>query len=133
LKNTKKNTQVNKYILTGGMLMKKTSLKSVLFTLFLLIVGALPALAGEGGESGKALILGLSAIGAGLAIGPAAGGAGAGQGQAVRGACEGMARNPQMAGKLTTTMFIGLAIIEALAIYGLVIALILLYANPLAG
>ncbi|GAB6075849.1 ATP synthase F0 subunit C [Desulfurobacterium crinifex] len=113
--------------------MKKTSLKSVLFTLFLLVVGALPALAGEGGESGKALILGLSAIGAGLAIGPAAGGAGAGQGQAVRGACEGMARNPQMAGKLTTTMFIGLAIIEALAIYGLVIALILLYANPLVG
>jgi len=122
-----------KYILTGGMLMKKISLKSVLFTLFLLIAGVLPALAGEGGESGKALILGLSAIGAGLAIGPAAGGAGAGQGQAVRGACEGMARNPQIAGKLTTTMFIGLAIIEALAIYGLVIALILLYANPLAG
>ncbi|RUM90473.1 F-type H+-transporting ATPase subunit c [Balnearium lithotrophicum] len=114
--------------------MKKSYLKSILFTLFLMVVGALPALAGEGGaESGKALILGLSAIGAGLAIGPAAGGAGAGQGQAVRGACEGMARNPQMAGKLTTTMFIGLAIIEALAIYGLVIALILLYANPLAG
>jgi F-type H+-transporting ATPase subunit c len=128
----KKNMQA-KYILTGGMLMKKISLKSVLFTLFLLIAGVLPALAGEGGESGKALILGLSAIGAGLAIGPAAGGAGAGQGQAVRGACEGMARNPQIAGKLTTTMFIGLAIIEALAIYGLVIALILLYANPLAG
>ena len=112
--------------------MKKGSLKTLLFTLFLMIVGALPALAGEGGSgiSDKALILGLSAIGAGLAIGPAAGGAGAGQGQALRGACEGMARNPQMAGKLTTTMFIGLAIIEALAIYGLVIALILLYANP---
>lgn len=114
--------------------MKKSYLKSILFTLFLTVVGALPAFAGEGGAvaSGKSLILALSAIGAGLAIGLAAGGAGAGQGQAVRGACEGMARNPQMAGKLTTTLFIGLAIIEALAIYGLVIALILLYANPLA-
>ncbi|TCK03956.1 ATP synthase F0 subunit C [Phorcysia thermohydrogeniphila] len=115
--------------------MKRISLKSVLFTLFLLAVGAFPAFASEGAKdpNAVALLLGLSAIGAGLAIGPAAGGAGAGQGQAVRGACEGMARNPQMAGKLTTTMFIGLAIIEALAIYGLVIALILLYANPFAG
>jgi len=112
--------------------MKKSYLKQLLYTLFLVAVGALPALAGEGAESGKTFILGLSAISAGLAIGTAALGAGIGQGQAVRGACEGMARNPQMAGKLTTTMLIGLAIIEALAIYALVIALILLFANPLA-
>ncbi len=41
------------------------------------------------------------------------------------------ARNPELAGKLTVTMFIGLALIEALTIYALVVALIALYANPL--
>ncbi len=105
-------------------------MKKLLYAIFLLVVGAMPAFAGEGAANGS-LVAALSALGAGLAIGLAAAGAGAGQGQAVRGTQEAMARNPQMAGKLTTTMFIGLAIIEALAIYGLVIALILLYANPL--
>jgi F-type H+-transporting ATPase subunit c len=41
-----------------------------------------------------------------------------------------MARNPGMAGKLMTTMLLGLAMMESLAIYALVIALILLFANP---
>jgi len=65
-------------------------------------------------------------LGAGLAIGLGTLGPGMAQGNAVRGACEGMARNPGMAGKLTTTMLIGLAIIEALAIYALVIAFMIL-------
>ncbi len=106
-------------------------MKKILYTLFLLLAGAVPALAGEGGAASGSMVAALSALGAGLAIGLAAAGAGAGQGQAVRGTQEAMARNPGMAGKLTTTMFIGLAIIEALAIYGLVISLILLFANPL--
>lgn len=105
-------------------------MKKILYTLLFLAM-AVPALAGEGGAAGGSMVAALSALGAGLAIGLAAAGAGAGQGQAVRGTQEAMARNPQMAGKLTTTMFIGLAIIEALAIYGLVISLILLFANPL--
>ena len=52
------------------------------------------------------------------------------QGKAVVAACEGMARNPGVAGKLMTTMILGLAMMEALAIYSLVVALILLLANP---
>ena len=108
-------------------------MKKILYSLVLLLVGVVPAFAGqEGAAAASELVKALSALGAGLAIGLAAAGAGAGQGQAVRGTQEAMARNPQMAGKLTTTMFIGLAITEALAIYGLVIALILLFANPLA-
>ncbi|MCK4728611.1 MAG: ATP synthase F0 subunit C, partial [Desulfobacterales bacterium] len=43
---------------------------------------------------------------------------------------EGIARNPEASGKVTVTMLIGLALIEALAIYTLVIALILIYAHP---
>ncbi len=53
-----------------------------------------------------------------------------GQSKAVVAACEGMARNPGVAGKLMTTMILGLAMMESLAIYVLVVALILLLANP---
>lgn len=68
---------------------------------------------------------------AGFGMAFAAFGAAFGQGNAVRGAVEGIARNPGASGKILTTMLVGLAMIESLAIYMLVIALILLYANPL--
>ncbi len=66
-------------------------------------------------------------IGAGLAIGVAALGTGIGQGNAIKGAVEGISRNPSAAGKISSTMIIGLALIESLAIYALVVALILLF------
>ena len=49
---------------------------------------------------------------------------------AIKGALEGVARNPGASGKILTTMLIGLAMIESLAIYVFVIAMILLFANP---
>ena len=67
------------------------------------------------------------AIGAGLAIGLSAIGGGLGQGKAVAAALEGIARNPGAAGKIVTPMIIGLAMIESLVIYGLVVALILVF------
>ncbi len=70
-------------------------------------------------------------LGAGLGVGAAASGCGVGMGHATRGACEGMARNPELSGKLTVTMILGIALIESLTIYALVVALILLYANPM--
>ncbi len=70
-------------------------------------------------------------LAAGLGVGLAAFGCGIGMGMAARGACEGMARNPEMAGRLTVTMILGLAFMESLTIYALVIALILLFANPI--
>jgi F-type H+-transporting ATPase subunit c len=54
-------------------------------------------------------------------------------GTAVKSAVEGIARNPESSGKVTVTMLIGLALIEALCIYTLVIALILIFAHPQAG
>jgi F-type H+-transporting ATPase subunit c len=45
-------------------------------------------------------------------------------------AVEGIARNPEASGKIMTTMIVGLALIESLAIYTLVVVLILLYAKP---
>ncbi len=64
-------------------------------------------------------------IGAGLAIGIAAAGGGVGQGRASAAALEGIARNPNASGKIFTPMILGLALIESLVIYALVIAIML--------
>ena len=69
---------------------------------------------------------GLIAIGAGLAIGLSALGPGIGQGRAVAAALEAMARQPAQSGALRTTMILGLAFMESLTIYGLLIAFMLL-------
>jgi F-type H+-transporting ATPase subunit c len=71
-----------------------------------------------------------SALAAGFGIAIAAFGTGLGQGMAVKSSVEGVARNPEASGKITVTMMIGLAMIESLCIYALVICLILIYANP---
>ena len=79
-----------------------------------------------GGTSPKGMI----AIGCGLAMGLAALGTGIGQGIAAGGAVEGISRNPGASGKIMTTMIIGLAMIESLAIYALVVCIILLFVKP---
>jgi F-type H+-transporting ATPase subunit c len=55
------------------------------------------------------------------------------QGQAVVTALQAIARQPDASDRISRTLFIGLAMIESLAIYALVIALILLFANPFQG
>ncbi|MCI5219831.1 MAG: ATP synthase F0 subunit C [Candidatus Electrothrix sp. LOE2] len=77
--------------------------------------------------------LALVCFAAATSIGLAGLGAGIGMGQGVGSACAGIARNPEAKGPITTTMILGMALIESIAIYGLVIAFILLYANPLLG
>lgn len=65
-------------------------------------------------------------IGAGLAmIGTI--GAGAGIGIVVNGALQGLARNPDVSGSLLTNMILGIAFAEAVAIYCLVVALLILF------
>lgn len=66
----------------------------------------------------------VTAAGFGIAI--AAFGCGIGQGIGLKAAVEGIARNPEASGKITTTMLIGLAMIESLCIYALVISLMIL-------
>lgn len=82
------------------------------------------AFASEGGEASSKWAVYLAA---GLGMGIAALGTGLGQGRAVAGAVEGISRNPSAANKISTAMIIGLALIESLAIYALVVALILLF------
>ena len=69
---------------------------------------------------------GLIAIGAALAIGLAAIGAGIGQGLAASRALDGMARQPEMKKQLQGVMILAMGFMEALAIYGLVIAFMLI-------
>ncbi|MCV3508195.1 F0F1 ATP synthase subunit C [Campylobacter sp. CNRCH_2016_3089] len=71
-----------------------------------------------------------SILAAGLGLGVAALGGAIGMGNTTAATIAGTARNPGLGGKLMTTMFIALAMIEAQVIYALVIALIALYANP---
>jgi F-type H+-transporting ATPase subunit c len=74
------------------------------------------------------LIACATAAGFGIAI--AAFGCGIGQGLGLKAAVEGIARNPESSGKVTVTMLIGLAMIESLCIYALVISLMLLGKVP---
>jgi len=52
------------------------------------------------------------------------------EGRAVASAMDAIARQPESAGTLSRTLFVGLAMIETMAIYALVIALLVLFANP---
>jgi len=66
------------------------------------------------------------AIGAGLGIGLAAFGGALGQGRASAAALEGIARNPHASGKIFTPFILGLALIESLVIYALVVSIMLM-------
>ncbi len=71
------------------------------------------------------LYLGLLALATGLGLPIAAFGVGLGQGRAVAAAMEGMARQPEAGGQIQTAMIIGLALLEALVIYALLMFFIL--------
>lgn len=77
-------------------------------------------------QAALALVDGLKAIGAALAMFGAIG-AGAGIGILVSGAVQGIARNPDASGDIQTNMILGIAFAEAIAIYCLVVALIILF------
>lgn len=96
------------------------------------LMTAVPALAetaeaAHSAAGSNVLFYAAIAIAAAFGMGIAAAGTGLAQGNAVKGAVEGIARNPGAAGKITSTLLIGLAMIESLAIYTLVIALILIF------
>lgn len=77
----------------------------------------------------QAIIYAACAIGAGISmlagIGP-----GIGEGVAVGAACEAIGRQPECKKEVTSTMLLGCAITESTGIYGLVIALLLIFVAP---
>lgn len=115
--------------------MKKLS-RIMIFAVLLVLALSTLAMAAEADTAvkvaGLKVFLGI-VIASGFGISLAAVGTGLAQGIAIKGAVEGTARNPEASGKITVTMLIGLAMIESLCIYTLVVVLILLYAYPMAG
>lgn len=69
---------------------------------------------GDVGVLGRGLVYGLAAIGPGIGIGFLVGKT-----------VEAMARQPEAAGMVRTTMFLGIAFVEALALFGLMLAFII--------
>jgi F-type H+-transporting ATPase subunit c len=109
------------------------SKRNVVATLTFVLVLSLSsiAMAEDGGAKAAGLwsIFGI-AIAAGLAIGIAALGTGLGMGNAINGALTGVARNPEAGGRILTMMIVGLGLIESLAIYAFLIAILLVLKFP---
>lgn len=103
--------------------MKRLVLMVVLSMGALLLAGS-PALAAEAAEAGGSA-RGLIALAAGLGLGLAAFGAALAQGRATAAAMESIGRNPNSADRIFTPLIVGLALMEALALYALVIAFFL--------
>lgn len=80
--------------------------------------------------SGEDLIRAASAIGAGLAV-IAGIGPGVGQGIAAGYGANAVGRNPGAKGDIMSTMLLGQAVAETTGLYGLAVAMILMFANPL--
>jgi F-type H+-transporting ATPase subunit c len=87
-----------------------------------LLAMAQEAAAGGGSTQFRA---GLIALAANIGVGIAAAGCGVGQGKLMASAMESIGRNPNSAGQIFTPMIVGLAFIEALTLYALVIAFLL--------
>jgi F-type H+-transporting ATPase subunit c len=98
--------------------MKKMLLAMAPFTTTLLFAST--AFAQEGAYEGGGQMAAYLAAGFGIAI--AAFGGSLGQGRAAAAALEGIARNPNASGKLFVPMILGLALIESLVIYALIIS-----------
>lgn len=95
----------------------------VLLSLSLVFLLAPFVFAEEAAAAADSSVKAMAALASGLAIGIAAFGTGIGQGIGLSKACEGAARNPGAAGKIQILMIIGLAMIESLCIYALLVAL----------
>ena len=101
--------------------------KIVFFSVLALMILSVSAFAQTGGIQANAdTVAAYKAIGAGLGFGIAAGLGALGQGKIGASAVEGAARNPGAAGTVQTLMIIGLALIESLVLFALVIVFVVL-------
>jgi len=111
--------------------MKKTMIVLLLTTALLLAFAPLCfAVEAAPAKTSNIFYYAMAALGCAVGMGLAALGCGVGMGHGIGGACEGIARNPGVMGKILTTLIIGLAMIESLAIYTLVVVLIIIFVNP---
>ena len=102
--------------------------------ILLLMTGSAWAAEGGAPAGGGGLTVGaVSIITGGFAMAIAAGLAALAQGRAISAALDGIARQPNAAARIQVAMIIGLALIESLAIYVLLIALIIFFVKPFGG
>jgi F-type H+-transporting ATPase subunit c len=116
---------------------------AALLVLFVALALAPMALANEGGaaagvaagahEGKYAGFFNYVALACVMGLGLAAAGGGIGMGTAVAGVVTAMARNPGLYGKFFMILFIGLAFIESVVIYTLVVVLLLLFSTGSVG
>jgi F-type H+-transporting ATPase subunit c len=78
-----------------------------------------------------ALVVAISVFTAGITMAIGGIAPSLGEGRALTKALDAIARQPDEADRITRTLFVGMAMVESCAIYALVIALIILFANPL--
>jgi F-type H+-transporting ATPase subunit c len=79
------------------------------------------------------VVVAISTFTAGFAIAIGGYGPARGLAEALSKALEAIARQPEAAGQITRTLFVGMALIESVVIYAFVLGLIILFANPLIG
>ena len=109
--------------------MKKVLVVTMLLGVFISFSFVSIAMAAEWAATGglDSGVKQMVALAAGLGIAIAAFGGAIGQGRSIASALDGIARNPGASGKITTPMIIGLAMIESLVIYSLVVSLLLIF------
>jgi len=79
------------------------------------------------------IIISVSIIAAALAIAVGGYGPARALGESLTKSLDAIARQPEASAQIMRTLFVGMALIESIAIYAFVIALIILFANPLIG
>jgi len=112
--------------------MSKKTVIGFLMAVLVLGVSSTALAADEAIKAASWVFFGI-AVACGFGIGVAALGTGLAMGHAINGALQGTARNPEAGGKIMTMMIIGLALIESLCIYALVICFILVFKIPDLG
>ncbi len=105
--------------------MSRKALFTTLFVLLVLAVAQLAFGAEEGAAAAGTSVKAFIALAAGFGIAIASFGGALGQSRAIASGLEGIARNPSAQNKIFIPMIVGLALIESLVIYTLVIAFIL--------
>lgn len=125
-KNQKQSRFITVVMLLGAAVAETSGIFSLVISLILLFANPLI------GAEGMALVLIASTLGAGFSM-VAGLGPGIGQGFAAGKGTEGTGARPQHQGSIVRTMLLGQAIGQTTGIYALVIALVLLFANPLLG
>ena len=112
--------------------MYRKAWKVGLLAVLTLLVGVSVALAAEVDQAagGRMTYFMVAAFSSAFALAIAAIGGATAQGKSIVSALEGIARNPGAVGDIRTSLIIGLALIESLVIYTLLVCLVLLFVDP---